>query len=149
MTVASPLPSLFGRFTAILQQHDHLGKTLRRLRSMCAALENGQVGLPAELAPRVLLVALRVDLGEHFGAEESAEYFGAVVDEAPALAPQIAGLEWEHMTMLRAADVLSRLAEDRARWPELVVRTRELVAQLERHERAESRLLGQFFSPLR
>jgi hypothetical protein len=72
-----------------------------------------------------------------------------VVDEAPALAPQIAGLEWEHMTMLRAADVLSRLAEDRARWPELVVRTRELVAQLERHERAESRLLGQFFSPLR
>ena len=149
MTVANPLPSLFGRFTAILQQHDHLGKTLRRLRSMCAALENGQTALPSELAPNVLLVTLHADLDRHFGAEESIEYFGIVVDESPALAPQIAGLKWEHMTMLRAARVLSRRAQDHARWPDLVVPTRELVAELEQHERAESSLLRQFFSPSR
>jgi hypothetical protein len=149
MTATSPLPSLFGRFTAILQQHNHLGKTLRRLRSMCAALEKGELAFPPELAPSVLLVALRTDLGGHFAAEESAEYFGAVVDDAPALASQIAGLKWEHMAMLRSANVLSRVALDHARWPDLAAPTRELVAQLERHERAESSLLSEFFSPPR
>lgn len=140
-----PLPSLFGRFTAIFQEHDHLAKTLRRLRIMCAALEDGQLSLPPELAPDVLLVDLRMDLAEHFGAEESPQYFGTVMDEAPHLASQVAGLKWEHMTMLRAADVLCGVAKDPTRWTLLAGPTRELVGQLERHERSESVLLRKLF----
>lgn len=143
---ASPLPSLFGRFTAIFQDHDQLAKTLRRLRAMCAALEDGAAVLPAELAPDVLILDLRRGLGEHFAAEEAEEYFGTVVDEAPALAPQIAGLKWEHMTMLQAADMLCGIARDRTRWTQLPGPTRELISQLERHEGSESRLLRNLFS---
>jgi hypothetical protein len=149
MSSTSPLPSLFGRFTAILRDHDHLGKTLRNLRQMCAALEAGDREPPSELTPVVLLVELRRHLGEHFAAEEDEGYFGTVVDEAPGLATDIAGLKWEHMTMLRAADVLCDLAADRSRWPQLPKPTRELVTQLERHEGAESKLLRRFFAPQR
>ena len=147
MSSTSPLPSLFGRFTAILRDHDHLAKTLRKLRQMCGALESGESELIAELTPVVLLSALRRDLSAHFAAEEDASYFGTVVDEAPSLAADIAGLKWEHMTMLRSADVLCALAADRSRWSQLPEPTLELVTQLERHEGAESKLLRRFFSP--
>lgn len=142
----NPLPSLFGRFNAIFRDHDHLAKTLRHLRAMCAALEDRESPLPDTLVPDVLIIALREDLGEHFAAEETDDYFGTVVEEAPSLAPEIAGLKWEHMTMLRAADVLCGLAREPARWHQLAAPTRELIGQLERHERAESRLLRSLFS---
>lgn len=141
-----PLPSLFGRFTVIFQEHDHLAKTLRRLRTMCAALEDGQAQLPADLSPETLLGQLQTDLAAHFLAEESASYFGVVVEEAPNLAPQIAGLKWEHLSMLHAIDVLCELAKDRERWLHLPAPTRELVAELTRHELAESKLLRALFS---
>ena len=145
MNAPSPLPSLFGRFTAIFQDHDHLGDTLRRLRDMCSALENGESPLPGQLAPDVLLAALRDDLTAHFGAEESAEYFGVVVEEEPSLTYQITGLKNEHVSMLRAIESLSQLSKDHARWAHLPTPTRALVADLERHERAESSLLRSLF----
>ncbi len=145
MTSPMPLPSLFGRFTAVFQDHAHLGKTLRRVRLMCAALEEGQTELPEDLGPSVLIVHLRADLADHFAAEESPDYFGTVIEEAPALATQVAGLKSEHLTMLRAADVLSQLTGDRSRWPHLPGPTRELIGQLERHEQSESTLLRDLF----
>lgn len=141
-----PLPSLFGRFTAILRDHEHLARTLRELRVMCAAIADGRDTLPSELAPARLIGALRDDLVEHFEAEESDSYFGVVADEGPDLKSQIAALKWEHLAMLRAVDELVRLAEDRSRWPQLSTPTRELIAQLERHERAESVLLRNLFA---
>jgi hypothetical protein len=144
--MSQPLPSLFGRFTAIYQEHDHLAKTLRRLRTMCAALEDGQAHLPADLSPEALFGQLQADLAGHFQAEESADYFGVVVEEEPSLAPQIAGLKWEHLSMLHAVDVLCQLAKDPERWLHLPGPTRELVAELTRHELAESRLLRALFS---
>lgn len=140
------LPSLFGRFTAIFQDHDQLAKTLRRLRLMCGAIDDSRQSLPDELAPDVLIFDLRAHLGVHFAAEEAEEYFGTVIDEAPSLAPEIAKLKWEHLTMLKAADVLCGVARDRARWSDLPGPTRELIAQLERHERGESQLLRGLFS---
>jgi hypothetical protein len=113
---------------------------------MCGAIDNGRQPLPAELSPDVLILDLRVHLGVHFAAEEADEYFGTVIDEAPSLAPEIAGLKWEHLTMLKAADVLCGVARDRTRWSDLPGPTRELIAQLERHERNESRLLRGLFS---
>ena len=143
---ANPLPSLFGRFNAIFRDHDHLAKTLRRLRSMCAAVESGKDPLPTELTPSHLILELRRDLGEHFAAEETDAYFGTVVDEAPALGSEIAALKWEHLAMLRSADALCEMARDSAKWSQLPLPTRELIEQLERHERAESKLLRSLFS---
>jgi hypothetical protein len=145
MSSSSPLPSLFGRFTSILRDHAHLGKTMRQLHVMCASLEGAQP-LPGELSPRALLADLRRDLSAHFGAEEAAEYFGTVVEEAPELAEPIARLKYEHSLMLEAVEVLVSVAAQPPRWRELAAPTRELVAQLERHERAESTLLRRLFS---
>jgi hypothetical protein len=147
MSSPQPLPSLFGRFTAIFQDHDSLGKTMRRLRFMCAALEPAREPLALELSPAALLSEFRAALAEHFAAEESEQYFGTVVDEAPDLGPQIDRLKAEHVMMLEAAKLLSDLARDQSRWAQLPAPTRELVAQLERHERAESTLLRELFSP--
>lgn len=145
MTSPEALPSLFGRFTAILKDHDHLKGTLRRLRQMSSALDACQQLLPSALAPERLVKELRADLVEHFAAEESEEYFGTVVDEAPALGPRIDALVEEHGLMLELVDHLLELASERRRWPALPARTRQLVAQLEAHERAESALLGELF----
>jgi hypothetical protein len=144
MSLPQSLPSLFGRFTAILKDHDHLGMTLRDLRAVCAALENGQ-DVPDELQPPRLLLSLKTELGQHFGAEESEEYFGTVVAENPELEVEIAALKAEHSTMLRAVDVLLNLATDPERWAHLPGPTRLLVTQLARHERAESKLLRNLF----
>lgn len=147
MPSPQPLPSLFGRFTAVLQDHEHLATTLRRLRAMCAALDSGQAMLPSELVPEALLAQLHLDLSTHFRAEESSEYFGVVVEEAPGLESQIAALKWEHLTMLQTSARLREVAADRARWLYLSGPTRELVTELEGHERAEARLLRDLFFP--
>jgi hypothetical protein len=47
--------------------------------------------------------------------------------------------------MLKATERLTQLAQDEARWMELAAPTLALVAELERHERAESVLLRQLF----
>lgn len=147
MKSASPLPTLFGRFTAILKDHDHLSVTLRLLQRMCGALEAEHV--PSELSPPLLFRALLADLREHFAAEESADYFGTVVEEAPALAPQIAALKWEHLQFLATVEKLLGSAESHDDWPSLVQPTKQLVAELAQHERLESALLRQLFSPER
>jgi hypothetical protein len=147
MSSSRELPSLFGRFTAILKDHDHLGTTMRHLRVMCAALDAEQEALPPELAPERLCAKLRAELSAHFGAEESLDYFGVVVDEAPSLAARIGSLKQEHTAMLCTADVLCRLAQERGDWRLLADSTRKLVGELERHERSESTLLRTLFFP--
>lgn len=143
---APPLPSMFGRFTAILQDHAHLAKTLRRLRAMCSALAGDQVTTALDLSPPLVLRRLRIELAEHFAAEESHAYFGTVIAEAPALSAQVAFLKSEHQAMLQAADALVELARDARRWDYLPEPVRALIDQLERHERAESVLLSGMFS---
>jgi len=140
------IPDLFGRFTAILKEHDHLRTTLARLREMCGAIESGAPSFGDEASPGRLLEELRADLTAHFAAEQSKEYFGVVVDEAPALAPRIAALETEHASILVAAETLALLAAEPGRWRELPALTRALIGELERHERSESALLRQLFS---
>jgi Hemerythrin HHE cation binding domain len=145
MSLPQSIPSLFGRFTAILKDHGHLGITLRQLKALCAGLEDSRRELPQELHPPSLLAALRLELAQHFRAEESAEYFGTVVAESPPLAPGIAELKSEHAAMLDAVDSLLQLAADPGRWAQLPQPTRLLVMQLERHEASESKLLRDFF----
>jgi len=146
VTDHAPLPSMFGRFSAVLQEHDHLRTTLGRLREMCATLEESSE-LPPDLAPEPLFDELFSDLKSHFASEESPAYFGTVVDEAPALAPQINTLKREHIDMLMRIEELLGVAQDQQRWGTLPHPTRQFVAILERHERAESTLLRELFFP--
>jgi len=145
MTAPANLPSLFGRFTAILQDHENLGTTLKQLRAMCLSLETLQF-LPATFAPRDLLEGLRADLSGHFAAEEADAYFGTIALEAPLLATRIGQLKNEHTAMLSAAASLCRVAADAGRAAELCEATRRLIAELEQHERAESLLLRELFA---
>lgn len=147
MSTAPPLPTLFGRFTAILKDHDHLSVTLRQLQKMCAALEAGHV--PDDPSPPLLFQELLADLSEHFAAEESPDYFGTVVEEAPALAPRIAALKWEHLGFLATVERLLRSAQRPDAWPGLLEPTKQLVFALGEHERLESALLRQLFSTAR
>jgi len=144
MSFPQSMPSLFGRFTAIWKDHEHLGTALRELTALCAVLEEDGA-VPPALAPPRLFAALAAELKQHFAAEESADYFGTVVDEEPELAAEIAALKSEHATLLGAVDVLSKLAADQGRWPHLPAPTRLLILQLKRHEGAESQLLRSFF----
>jgi hypothetical protein len=130
---------LFGRFTAILRDHEHLGTSLKELRAMCSALE-AQRSWPE--APR-LLEDLHADLSGHFAAEEADSYFGTILEESPPLAPRIGQLKQEHERMLAALVAMGVLADDAMRAAELARATRLLIGELERHERAESLLIAE------
>lgn len=138
-------PSLFGRFTAVLSEHQQLGSMLRRLRESCSSIERG-TKLPPELEPAPLVDGLFEALSEHFAREESDSYFGTVRSEEPRLAPSISALEAEHACMLETLGVLRALSADKARWSELPVPTLQLIERLEQHERAETGLMCEFFS---
>jgi hypothetical protein len=145
MAATSNLPHLFGRFTAVMLGHKDIGRTLGQVRRMCATL--AEPLHPSELQPERLIVQLRVELAEHFSVEEAPDYFGTVVDEAPWLAEEIAGLKAEHAAILSELEVLAEVARDTARWSALPQPILELIALLERHERSESGLLREMFLP--
>ena len=149
VTDRAQLPTLFGRFSTVLQEHDQLRTTLVQLREMCTTLETEASALPRELLPEPLFAELFSELKSHFACEESPAYFGTVVEEAPTLAPQINTLKREHHDMLIAIEQLLGIAKDHSRWPALPHPTRQFVAILERHERAESTLLRELFFPPR
>jgi hemerythrin len=146
MSESAPLPSLFGRFTAGLRDHDHLRTTLGRLREMCAAIQR-QDGSADRLQPQTLLGELRVDLARHFSAEEAEGYFGTIVEEAPSLRPQVEALKNEHTVMLEVVDILCELALDVSDSPRLTDLARRLLARLEQHERRETALIRGLLQP--
>lgn len=145
MSFPASMPSLFGRGTVLLQDHDQLRATLRELKALCAAIEDGRLAPQGALVPQRLFETLNSDLSQHFGAEESEDYFGTVMTEEPELKAAIEALKAEHATILGAVDMLVRLSVDPSRWSHLPGPTRLLVEQLERHEGAESELLRSFF----
>jgi hypothetical protein len=145
VTQAALLPDLFGRFTVVMREHRDLRHTVADIRRMCAAIEDKQELSGGSRLPASLLGELQSDLTEHFAMEKGEAYFGTLVAEVPALDSRIAELKLEHSLMLHGIGVLCALAGDRGRWPELPRPTRELLSLIERHERAESQLLGEFF----
>jgi hypothetical protein len=143
------LPHLFGRFTAVMREHQDLGRKLGLVREMCSAIESNALPLRDDLGPESLLSELHGDLTEHFALEEADDYFGTVVDEDPTLSEPIEALKAEHAVMLERLEGLLELAGDALLWAELPLATRGLLGQLEHHERSESALLRQLFFPQR
>lgn len=145
MSGDTPLPEFFGRLTTVRSQHEHLGATLQKLEAVCNALEIGQMSLPADANPPVLLAALRDDLARHFAAEESDAHFGLIAQEEPRLLPAIVDLKADHAGMLSALARLVLVAGDEARWVELVAPAQHLIRALRAHERGEALLLQDYF----
>jgi hypothetical protein len=136
--------SVFGRATAVLQDHANLRVTIGMLRALALA---GNVAEPApELAPGSLLDAFRAQLLAHFAIEESEGYFGTLGEERPSLRPGIARLRSEHEDMLRAVSRLLALSEDPSRYPELVEELKSFIDCFNAHESAENDLMQDFFS---
>jgi hypothetical protein len=146
MVNSSELPSLFGRFTALHRDHQHLDGLVKKLSAMCDALsERPDVAPPPELDPAQLIPAWGIDLSRHFAAEEGMRYYGTLVAERPALSSAIGDLRADHTTMLEAIERLLLLAPDAGRRDQLVLGTRELLDRFRTHERAENQLLREFF----
>jgi hypothetical protein len=146
MSTRAATPSLFGRFTAIQQQHSQLSRLSSELHAMCAALEaEPPLPLPVELSPRRLIAEWSRELSSHFETEEGLSYFGTLAAERPDLSFRIGDLRADHTAMLEAIEALSGLAGDERRHRELGLRTRELLRRFQVHEAAESALLQEFF----
>jgi hypothetical protein len=145
MRPSDPLPSLFGRFTAISDEHEHLLTTLRRLADICTAIDSDERELVTELQPRRVIAELSTYLQHHFQIEEAPEYFGAVAAERPALVTRIADLRAEHTALLERAARVQSLGDEWL-WQDFAPAARELIEALRAHERLESALLDEFFS---
>ena len=142
----TPLPTLFGRLTTLLSEHEHLADTQSKLQGMCEALERGQSELPGHLQPALLLFNLGA-LSRHFAAEETDAHFGAMARERPSLLPEIVELKAEHVGMLQAISGLALIASDKSRWGELVKPIRSFLTAIREHEALEAALVQQFLSP--
>lgn len=145
MSSTASLPTLFGRFTAIVGKHQRLGVTLRRTRDMCTALDSEDPDAIEGIKPVQLLADLHADLAQHFAAEEDDAYFGTVVEERPSLLSDVAELKTEHAVMLATVTVLCAIADDKSRWSNLCAPTKRLVEQLQAHEHRETLLLRELF----
>lgn len=139
------LPTGFGRFTAIQDDHRALGALLSKLRRTCAALQENE-GRAAFGSEALQLVSdLAFELEHHFKREEHDEYFGVVVTERPALIPRVAELRAEHTAFLEVVAALGR-ALRRGDDPFAISnQILGLISDLNAHERRETQLLGEFF----
>lgn len=144
MTASNPLPTFFGRFTAVLSEHEALWTILRKLGEMAAALEAGQ-GPTVELEPARLVVELQLELSRHFASEEASGHYGTVARECPVLLPKIVELKADHGAMLAAAQGIALMATDEARHRELPLPVLQLIAALRTHELEENELLREYF----
>jgi len=144
MPAATPLPTPFGRFTAVVSEHQHLGVALRRLDEMCRAVEAGQLDLAPELQPVPLIGELQSELSQHFAGEEGDTHFGAIASECPSLLRRIADLKAQHVVMLEELTSLAENARDKAKLTALPAPARRLIEELRTHEHAETMLLQEF-----
>jgi hemerythrin len=141
-----PLPTLFGRLTTAFSGHDHLRPMVERLRRMCAILQAQRAApIDSELSPATLIPELFSGLAQHFHAEETEAYFGAVLADRPAFVLTIAELKAEHALMLETLRELCVLADDEAQWREIATPVLDLIQRLQAHERRETALLQEYF----
>lgn len=140
-----PLPTGFGRFTAIHDDHRALGAVLGKLRRACAAVQETDSSSVFRADSLHLLTELSQGLAQHFAREEHEEYFGVVVTETPALIPRVAELRAEHTAFLEVVGSLTRALERGEDSFSIAQRILAFIADLNAHERRETQLLGEFF----
>jgi hypothetical protein len=131
------LPNLFGRASSVQADHEHLKHTWARLRELTGA----QGGVVSDQRTWDLVRGFAAELLAHFSAEET-DYFVALRDEQPALAPRIEHLQADHAAI---RGLLAELLALEARSRNLEQPLRVVLDRLEKHEHAETTLLQEFF----
>jgi hypothetical protein len=137
-------PSLFGRAT-LLAADRRLNPVLVALRAACNRDPRTVAAAYAEQVRDVLSPELGIYLAEHFEAEESDDYFGAIAREAPWLGREITGMKDEHRRLLALLARLVLAAARRERPKVLAHQAQRITALLQMHERKEGHLLRRFF----
>ena len=137
----APMPTLFGRATAIYGEHAELHGSVNELRARCVALKDGRT--TTELDMRSALEQFLRRLRRHFAREESDGYFGTVIASLPDLNVDIAWLQAEHGEIIETMLELIRMCEygDGQRLAGALERT---IEAFEAHERRETELIQQF-----
>ena len=140
MTVKTP--TLFGRLTAIRQDHAALQRALRRLRASARELAEAREASPAEL---LRLVEILVgQLQGHFIAEEANAYFGAIAADRPSLRPTIESLCDDHQLILYTLFDFPFLVAAGTPNRELAARLDCILDILQLHERREDQLMQEY-----
>ena len=137
----APMPTLFGRATAIYGEHAELHGSVSELRACCVALKGGRT--TTELDMRSALEHFLRRLRRHFAREESDGYFGTVIASLPDRNVDIAWLQAEHGEIIETMLELIRMCEygDGQRLAGALERT---IEAFEAHERRETELIQGF-----
>lgn len=137
------IPTLFGRATTVLGQHASLEPLLVRLATLCDELARGVA--TSSPAAEQLLEKVIAQMAAHFAAEEDEGYFGTLAQSCPELESEISDLCAEHMKFLLTARwLLANVAA--CGEPAFAATLACLLERFNAHERAENRLLQQFFA---
>jgi hemerythrin len=143
MPTTFTIPTLFGRATTVLGQHATLHVLLDRLRDACANVAGASDEPGADR--RRLMEEFRERLCVHFAAEEDEGYFGMVAAVSPALSTEVTHLLEEHAEFLAVVERLLALAEAIEDREEFTETLRAFLQRFNAHERAENRLMQEFF----
>lgn len=135
-------PTLFGRITAIQQDHTALLEALRRLRAATQQLLTVSDASPAETMQ--LVATLAGELQGHFAAEEAEGYFGAVAADRPSLRPTIDSLCADHQVILHTLLDFPILVAAGVPNRELAARVNGVLDLLQIHERRETELMQEY-----
>lgn len=141
----APLPTLFGRFTAILRDSRRLVPLEQRLGVLSSLLGSDRHAPSERPQLQPLFAEASRELSEQFAAEEADGYYGAMVEEEPALRANVSELKRDHLAILRAIEVLRAASPDESLRPQLDACTRDLVSKLRAHDQAEQLLLQDLF----
>lgn len=144
MTTEFTLPTLFGRATAIIQEHADLRPIVAELRKHATELALGR--LREDIALESLLDEFFDELLAHFAAEENEGYFGTFIEDYPELSVHVERLMAEHEDMVDAVERLRALSEDARRSADLGLALLSLLARFEGHEHEENALMRAFLS---
>ena len=135
-----PVPDLFGRATAVAADHAHLRTVWKSLREIA---HSGEPASGSRENALNLVAEFASELKEHFAAEEADGYFGALIEQRPELATLVTRLRGEHQEMLALVATLLARGENAA--VDFDSDMRKLLDRFQSHERAEARMLQEFF----
>jgi len=128
---------------AVLAEHDALRATVARMRGLCDALSDEN--RPPLVEIDRLLNRFSADLSANFATEEQDGYFASLVAARPECDALVAHLHAEHVLLSDAIDTLRNRARTGRKNPQLGVLLGRTLDQFQAHERAENRLLQEFF----
>jgi len=144
MNDGHPMPTLFGRGTAVFKEHADLRPLVFRLKKHAADLAIGRQSDESEVESA--LAEFFNQLLAHFAAEEDEGYFGTFIEDHPTLSIKVERLLAEHEEMVDVIERLKMLSRRGGCSRDLGIGLTTLLERFEKHERDENSLMRTFLS---